>query len=105
MFVGKLARFGIVDHQNVDVFETLGQLGGSAFDPIIHGVESDVLWRTLDLLQYAALQIGSDVGQENVFGISEFLRQFRIEIGENVEVGDQGFALVQVLGIFSSPEK
>ncbi len=64
-----------------------------------------MLWRSLDLLQYAALQIGSNICQENVLGIAEFLRQLGIEIGENVEVGDQGFALVQMLGIFASPEE
>jgi hypothetical protein len=64
-----------------------------------------VFWRTFDLLEHIALQIRSDVGQENVFGIAEFLGELGPEFSEDVQFSDERFTLVQVLRIFSGPEK
>ena len=64
-----------------------------------------MLGRAFDLLEDVALQIGSDVGQENVFGVAEFFGELGLEVGEDVEVGDQGFAFIEMLGIFSGPEE
>src|SRR5262249_25580204 len=59
----------------------------------------------LDLLQHAGLQAGCDVGKKDVRGFAKFFRQLRIEIREDVELGNESFPLIKVLGILPCPEK
>ena len=44
VLVRELARFRVVDHQDVGVLERLAQFLGRALDPVIHGVERDDSW-------------------------------------------------------------
>src|SRR6266851_4243548 len=72
MFAGKLASFGVINHQNVHVLEGFAKFCRGAFDPIVHGVECDVFWRAFDLLEDASLQVRGDVGEKNMLGVAEY---------------------------------
>src|ERR1700676_1279367 len=105
VFAGKLASLGVVDDQDVDVAQSFAELGVGALDPVVHGVQGDEFGLAFDLFKNVALQVGRDIGEEDVFGMTVFLGEFRFEVCENVEVGDQRGALVEILGIFTRPEK
>ncbi len=55
MFAGKLARFRIVDHQNIHVLQRFAQLRVRAFDPIVHGVQRRDFGALLDLAKHIPL--------------------------------------------------
>src|SRR5208282_1599418 len=105
VFAGELARFGIVDHENVDVLEGFAQLGVGALDPVVHGVHGGEFGSAVDLVEDVALEIRGDVGEEDVFGIAIFFGEARLEFGEDVKVGGKGDALVQVFGVAAGPEE
>ena len=105
VLAGKLARFGIVDHEDIDVFQGFAQLGVGALDPVVHGVHAASFGFAFNLMQHVALQVGGDVGEENIFGIAILLRQARLELGEDVQIGGQGDALVQIFGVAAGPEE
>jgi len=63
------------------------------------------LGRFLTCCKNAALKIWRNVCKEYVFGVRVLLRQFRIEIGENVQLGRDGDALIEILQITTGPEK
>src|SRR5262249_10535226 len=48
---------------------------------------------------------GRDVGEEYVRRLAEFLRELGIKVSEDVELGDQRFALIEMLRILSCPEE
>ena len=105
VFAGKLAGFGVIDHQNIDMLQSFAEFGGRAFNPIVHGIESDEFGLVIDLFNDATLKIGRDIGEKNVRGFAEFRGEFGIKVSEDVQFGDQGFAFVEMLGIFSGPEE
>jgi len=67
----------------------------SAFDPEVHRVEAREP-RPLALLAHVALEIGLDVGQEERLRVDRALRELRLEVGEDVELGVEGVADVEV---------
>ena len=75
VLAGKLAGFGIVDHQDVHVFQGFAQIGVGALDPVVHGVHRGQFWRAFDLMEHVALQIGSDVGQKTYLEFRIFFWQ------------------------------
>ena len=84
VFVGKLARLRIVNHQNVDVFQRFPQLRVGPLDPVIHRVHRGELRLFLDLMQHLALQVGRDIREENVLRVSVFFRQSGLELRKHV---------------------
>ena len=94
MFIRELASFRIIDHEDVHMLEGFAKFGGSAFDPIVHGIESDEFWLAFYLFENTALKSWGDVGKEDMRGLAEFFRKLGIEIGEHIQFGDQGFAFV-----------
>src|SRR5690242_8159104 len=105
VFVRKLASFGIVDDENIDVLERFAKFPGSALDPVVHGIERDELGALFDLMENAALEIGSDVGEEDVLGGTIGFRQLGIELGEAVELRGDGDAFVEIFRIAAGPKK
>src|SRR5215831_1838902 len=105
VFVRELASFRVVDHQDVDLLERFAEVGGSALNPVVHGVERDKLGPTVDLFQDTGLQARGNVGAKNVRRLAKFFRELRIEVGKNVKLGDESLAFVEMLGIFTGPEK
>jgi len=105
VFAGKLTGFGIVDHEDVDMLEGFAEFGIGALDPVVHGVHGGEFGSALDLLEDVALEIGSNVGEENVSGIAIFFRKARLEFSEHVEIGGKGDAIIQVFGIAAGPEE
>src|SRR2546425_2462041 len=62
----KLPRFRVVDHQDVNMLQGLAQFRVAPLDPVVHGIQRGNFRPLLDLMKHVALQIGSDVGEENV---------------------------------------
>src|SRR5207244_4696305 len=56
-------------------------------------------------VQDAALEIWRNVGDKHVFRIHVFCREFRIEIGEDVQFGGESYAFVEIFGVTPRPEK
>ena len=84
MFAGKLARFKIVDHQNIHVLQRFTQLRVGPLYPVVHGVQGNDFRPVGDLLKHITLQIGSNIREENMFGLTVFFGQLRFEIGEHI---------------------
>src|SRR5882762_3392213 len=105
MFAGKLAGFGVVDHQNINVAQGFAELAVGALDPIVHRVHRDEFRRALDLMENVALEIGRDVGKKDEFRVTVFFRKARFEFREDVEVRDQCDALVEIFRIAAGPEE
>ena len=86
-------------------FESFAEFGIGALDPVVHGVHGGEFRSALDLMEDVALQIGSDVGEEDVFGVAIFFGKARLEFGEDVEIGGEGDAIVEIFGIAAGPEE
>ncbi len=56
-------------------------------------------------MKHIPLQIGRDVGEENVFWAAVFLWKARLELREDIQFCGQRHALIQVLWIAPGPEK
>src|ERR1035437_7402472 len=100
----KQAGFAVVDQQEVPLPESFQQRRAEIVDPAIHGVAAGELDVT-HLPAHAALQIGLDVAQKEIRLGAVALRQLGIEIGENVEIGAQGLAIVHIGRVLAGPEK
>ena len=57
------------------------------------------------LLQQGDLQIGIDIGQENVLGIAQVLRNGGSEIGKDVQLRVQCLCHVEVVTVATGPEE
>src|SRR5262249_25752074 len=55
VLAGKLARFGVVDHQDLRMLQSLLELHRRALDPVVHRVERHDPWPTAHLREYGAL--------------------------------------------------
>ena len=78
--------------------------GAEIVDPVVHGVaagEMDVGHLGAD----TALEIGLDVAEEEVRLGTVAFRELGVEIGEDVEIGLEGLAVVHIGGVFSGPEE
>ncbi len=105
VLVREHARLGVVDHQDLRVRQNLAQFGGRLLDPIVHGVERDHARLAVDLREHGMLQRGIDIGEEDVLGRAEGVRQLGLECGEDVQLGGQGDALVGIGAVAPGPEK
>ena len=104
VLAGKQAGFAVVDEEEVPLLEGFEQGGAEIVDPVVHGVaagEMDVA----HLAAHAALQIGLDVTEEEIGLGAIALGQFGIEIGEDVEICAQRFAIVHIGRVLAGPEK
>src|SRR5450759_2492076 len=104
VFARKQAGFAVVDQQEVPLLESFQQRRAEIVDPVIHRVAAGEL-DVAHLPAHAALQIGLDIAQEEIRLGAVALRQLGIEIGENVEIGPQGLAIVHIGRVLAGPEK
>ena len=84
--------------------EGLEQLGAEIVDPVIHGVAAGEL-DAVHLGAHAALQAGLDVAEQQVGLGAVGFGQLGVEIGEDVEIGAQGGAVVHVGRVDARPEE
>src|SRR5579872_3511630 len=105
VFAGELARFGIVNHQDVRVAQRLAKLLGRALDPIIHRVQRNDFGAAFNLMQNRTLQRGIDIRQKNVTGRLVRFGKTRLKIREDIEFGGESRALVHIFVIAPGPEK
>ena len=101
---GQHFGLGIVDQQHVDELQRLRQFLRLAVDPVIHGVAAHQP-RVAHLPPHPGLQQGIDVGEEEKVGVEKFLRDLRVEILEDVQLGEVGLGFVEVLSVLSRPEE
>ena len=78
------------------------QLGGRGFDPQVHRVHTDDTL-ALHLVQDALLQQRVHVAQEDDVGLLVGRGQVRLEAFEDVELGEQRLAAVQVQAVLAAP--
>jgi hypothetical protein len=101
---GKHAGFAVVDQQEIPLGDGREQLGAKILDPEIHGVAAGEAQPVhLRAHACAAARVGCCPGTSTDHACN--CRDFGAEIGENVEIGDQRFAIVHVVGILACPEK
>ena len=91
----ELARLLVVDEEDLHLLESLPQLVGLAVDPEVHGVAGHDAG-PLDLLQHLALEDGVDVAEEDDLGAPVADGDLRLEELEDVEVGADRVAGVEV---------
>ena len=78
--------------------------GAKIVDPVVHGVAAGEL-HAVHLRAHAPLQRGLDVAEQEIRRGAVGFRQLGLEIGEDVEVGAQGGAVVHVGGVDAGPEE
>src|SRR5580704_938262 len=104
LVAGKHFGFGIVNQQNVDILQRLGEIFSETGDPEIHGIAAGKA-NTVHLFADLALQHRMNVGEEEELGIKIRLRNTRFEVLEDVELGEVGFRFIQIVEILSAPAK
>ena len=100
--LAELTGFALVEEDDVDPLEDFDQLGALAGDPEVHGVADGELG-TLHLVEHEELKLGVDVAQEEELRVSVVLGKGGLEVGEDVQVGEQGVRLVHVLLVVALP--
>jgi len=103
-FAGEHAGFAVVDEEEVPALEGFEQGGAGDVDPEIHGVAAGEAG-LLHLVADAFLEGGLDVAEEEVGGVFVGGGEFGVEVGEDVEVGDECGAVVHVVGVDALPEE
>ena len=101
-FLGQHLRFGIVNQKHIDQFQGLGEFSASAVDPVIHGVAAGQA-DTVHVLAHIGLQGGLNVCQKQILAIFVFLRNARLKLLEDVEIGKRGFGFVEIVGVGTTP--
>lgn len=101
---GEQIRFSLVDRENIYAAKGFLQLLGFSGDPEVHAVASHET-RFLDLIQYALLKNGIDIGQENIRSVAMSRAQLWIEVLKNIERGGESLRFVQVRIIRAHPVK
>ncbi len=102
--IGQLPRLGVVERDEVDVFEQLEQIGPPALDPEIHGVARHELGLR-DLRQHVELQPRIDVAEEDERRLAELLGNLGAKVREHTKVRLQCFGDVEVVSIAAAPAK
>ena len=103
-FAGELAGLGVVDDEDVDTFEGVEELGFGAFDPEVHGVGHDQAG-LVDLVEHASLQGGLDIAEADDIAVAIGVGDDRVESLEDIELGVEGVARVEVVVVATGPEK
>src|SRR5208282_2816411 len=95
---------GVVDQENVDQFQGFRQFLWRALDPEIHGVAAGQA-HTIHLQTNCRLQRRVDVRKEQELRVRIFFGDARLKLFKDVQFGEVGFGLVQVVEILSAPAK
>src|SRR5436853_76785 len=101
--LGKLSRFGIIDDQDINFFQRLGELGPRLFNPIVHRIGGDYASR--HLAAHFELKLRLNIGKEQVRFLASVVRKLRLEIGKDVQLCVQSLSDVQVVAVLALPVK
>ena len=101
---GELLELLVVEDQAVDGLDGPHERVVRDVDPQVHRVHRDEA-RVLALLADVELQVGLDVGQEEDVAVLGGRRELGLEVLEDVEVGAQRRALVEVVVVLARPEE
>ena len=102
--VGELLELAVVEDHAVDAVDGADQRLVRDVDPQVHRVQRNEA-RVGALLAHLALEVGLDVGEEEDVGGRGGVRQRRLEVLEDVEVGLQRVADVDVALVAPGPEE
>ena len=98
----ELARLGVVDEQHIYLGQGFLELAKLARDPEVHGVAGHET-RPLHLPKHLVLQDGVDVPEEHVARVLVGGGDLGLEELEDVEIGTNGVAGVEVVGVLPLP--
>src|SRR5207253_953538 len=96
--------FPVIDDEHVDLLQKPKQGVALPLDPEIHCIAGDKPW-PLDLLEDTSLQVRVDVGEKQHIRRLMAGRNMRAKSLEDVQLGIQGFRLIELIRIFPSPPK
>ena len=99
---GQLAGFGVVDLDDVHAAQHAAQLVGRDLDPQVHRVHADEAL-ALDLVEHALLQQRVHVAQKDDVGLLVGRGQLGLEALEDVELGEQRLAAIEVQAVLAAP--
>src|SRR3990172_634032 len=100
----KLPGLGVIDQEDIDPLQHLAQLLLRSLHPIVHGVGRDEPW-TPHLLHHVHLELWMNVPQKNELRCPVSVGYGGLEILEDVQLGEAGGALVEVVAVLPSPAK
>ena len=104
-FAGEQAGFTVIDEEEVPARDGLDEFVTETGDPVVHGVATGNPQIRTHLFANRALQARLDVAEQEVGALLVGGRELRVEVGEDVEVCDQRFAIIHVLGVLAGPEE
>ena len=85
--------------------EIAQQLGAKIGDPVIHRVAAHQLELSVHLRSDGSLQRRLDIAHQQILRAAVRLRQFGIEIGEDVQLRDERLAVVHIVRVNAGPEE
>ena len=100
--VRELARFTVIQRDEVDFLDQRQQVGAAALDPEVHRIAGDEL-RSLDLAQYVELEPRIDVRQEDEGRTAELRRNLRAEMREDAEMRFQRLGRIEIVAVAAAP--
>ena len=100
--LGQHPRLGIIDDEDLDVFESLPECLGFPLNPEVHGVSGDQAGGH-DLGQDLPLQVRIDVRQEDHLSIPVGFGQSGMEFCKDIELGLERLRLAEVKAILPLP--
>jgi len=104
VLTAQLARFTVVDQQEIPALQGLEQLVPKSTNPIIHGVAADQA-HAVHLLAHASLQRRLDITEQQIIGMAIAWRYLWREVGEYVQIGPHGGAVIHIVGVDALPKK
>ena len=101
-FAREEAGFGVVEDEHIDAGKELEKAGLGDIDPEVHGVGDGEFW-FLHLIENEVLEVGGDIPEENEGEFFVRGGELGFEIGEDIEIGGEGCAVIHVLFVAAVP--
>ena len=100
-----LARFFIVDGQDINAFQRFNEIVPTVVHPEIHGIKHYQFWTLWQLVQYLLLNRRHEVTEHQILRVFICIRNNRVKICQHIELRINGVARVHICMILTAPEK
>jgi hypothetical protein len=101
-FFGELARFAVIQHDEIDLLQQLQEIGTTALNPEVHGITRHEL-RAINLLKNIQLKSRVDVAKKNERCVSELCRNLGTEARKNSKMSLQSLGGIEIMTVSPAP--